>query len=227
MATLDNYYEYAHAALANHASKDAASRYLLCDAVKDLDVKRVLDIGCGAGQELLPFLEKTSAFCVGIDTSAGLADVAKEVFGDEERVAAVRSEGELLPFDNDSFDVILCRVALPYMHNRKAIAEVARVLKPGGVYLLKTHAPPFYVGMIRERLRTFSPKQLAYPLICLAGSFWHSVTGRQLRKGFWQGKEIFQTQVFLEKEFRRNGMRIIGFLADNNPRSPSYVVEKT
>lgn len=226
MTAVDNYIEYAHAALANHANKDAASRYLLFDAVKDREFERVLDIGCGPGQELLPFLERSNAFCVGVDVAEALGDVTAQVFIDQPKAAFVRTFGETLPFGDESFDVILCRVAIPYMNNRKAIAEAARVLRPGGVYLLKTHAPSFFFGMIRERVSTMNPKMLAYPVICLAASLWHSVTGRQLEKGFWRGKEIYQTRTFLEREFMRAGLFIEGVLADDNPKTPSYVVVK-
>ena len=114
----------------------------------------------------------------------------------------------ILPFADKSFDVVLCRVALPYMNNRRTIAEVARILKPNGVFLLKTHAPPFYSAMLKERIKTFHPKQIAYPLICVAGSIFHHLSGRQLENGFWKGKEIFQTRRFLEKEFAKNGLEI-------------------
>src|SRR5688500_10909613 len=140
MTTLDSYQEYAQAALENYANRDKASRYLLFDAVKDLNIKRVLDVGCGAGQELLPFLEKTGAFCVGIDIAGELGKVTGKFFdenGFSERANFARSKGEELPFAGESFDVVLCRVALPYMNNRQTIAEIARILKPGGVFLLK------------------------------------------------------------------------------------------
>lgn len=226
MDSLDTYQRYAQASLASYEKREAASRYSLFNAVKDRPLSAVLDVGCGAGQELLPFLEKSNAFCVGVDIAAGLGGVTKTVFGEQKRVSFVRSEGEWLPFENESFDVVLCRVALPYMNNTRAIEEVARVLKPNGAYLLKTHAPPFYFGMIRERVKSLNPKLLAYPLICLAGSMWHVLTGRQLQKGFWQGKETFQTLSFLKREFKSNGLRIEGYLADNNPETPSFFVIK-
>ena len=223
---LDDYEEYAQLSLANYAKKDAARRNLLFNSVKDLPIERVLDVGCGAGQDLMPFLENTSAFCVGIDTARELAKVTSEVFGDEKRVAFVRSEGEKLPFASESFDVILCRVAIPYMNNRDAIAEVGRLLKPNGVYLLKTHTPLFYFEMIKQRAKTLNPKQLVFPLICLAGGVWHLLTGRRLQNGIWRGKEIFQTQGFLEKEFARNGLEIKGFLSDNTSLNQSCMVVK-
>lgn len=229
MALTGSYQEYVELAIEQFARRDERSRYLLVDAVADKPIRRVLDIGCGAGQELIPFLEKTGADCFGIDAADELGAVGSKLFaahGFSDRFALFRALAENLPFAPASFDVVLCRVALPYMNNRRAIAEVARVLRGGGVFLLKTHAPAFYTAMVRERWKTLSLKQLAYPLICLAGSAWHQTTGWQLEKGFWKGKEVFQTEKFLQKECAKNGLRIEGFLPDNNPLTPSYKIIK-
>lgn len=229
MATVGSYQEYAQQAIENFARQDAESRYLLVSAVKDKKIEKVLEVGCGAGQELLPFVEKTSAFCVGVDIAEELGTVGKGFLNKancENRVGLVRSFGESLPFAESSFDVVLCRVALPYMDNCKAIAEIARVLRPKGIFLLKTHAPMFYFGMIWRRLRTFSLKQIAYPLICLVGGTWHLLTKNQLKDGFWKGKEVFQTRRFLDTEFAKNGLKITGELSDTNIQTPSFVIVK-
>ena len=229
MTTDGSYQEYTRQAIEDFSNKDAESRYLLVSAVKDKKIEKVLEVGCGAGQELLPFVEKTTAFCVGIDIAEELGTVGKGFFQQancENRVALIRSFGESLPFADGSFDVVLCRVALPYMDNRQTIAEISRVLRPNGVFLLKTHAPAFYFGIIWRRWKTFSLKQIAYPLICLAGGTWHLLTKNQLKDGFWKGKEVFQTRRFLEKEFAKNGLRIMGELSDTNIQTPSFVVVK-
>ena len=229
MTGIDDYRSYARAALADFAKRDAARRDLLADAVGDREIGSVLDIGCGAGQELLPFAAKFGAFCVGIDIAPELGAVSREIaaFSDEpEKIRFARSAGENLPFADASFDAVLCRVALPYMHNARAIAEVARVLRTGGVYLLKIHAPAFYFGMIRERAKTLSAKQLAYPLICLAGGTFRRVTGRQLQNGLWRGKEVFQTRESLRGELTKNNLRIERELADTNAQTPSFLIVK-
>lgn len=230
MATLSNYQEYTRQAIENFArERTDESRYLLVDAVKDTPIETVLDVGCGAGQELIPFVEKTRAFCVGVDVAAELGWVTKNLFGNfahQNRAVFARSLGEKLPFDDASFDVVLCRVALPYMNNRRTIAEVARILRPNGIFLLKTHAPAFYFGMLRERWRSFSLRQIAYPLICLVGGWWHSLTGRQPQNGFWAGKEVYQTAGFLRRELGRNDLRIERELSDTNRETPSYLIRK-
>ena len=143
-----------------------------------------------------------------------------------EKIIFARSAGENLPFADASFDAVLCRVALPYMHNAQAIAEVSRVLRTGGVYLLKIHAPAFYFGMIRERAKTLSAKQIAYPLICLAGGMFRRITGRQLQNGLWRGKEVFQTRQSLRSELAKNNLRIEKELADTNLQTPSFLIVK-
>lgn len=229
MEKIDAYQDYARRAVQEFGGRDEASRNLLVDAVRDLKIEKVLDVGCSAGQEMLPFIEKTDAFCVGVDIGEKLGVVGKELTKKancERRVAFARSLGEQLPFAPESFDVVVCRVALPYMNNKRAIAEIARVLRPRGVFLLKIHAPAFYFEMIRQRSKSFSLRQIAYPVICLAGSAWHSLFGKQLQTGFWQGKEVFQTRAFLEREFAKNNLRIKGFLPDTNIETPSFIVEK-
>jgi SAM-dependent methyltransferase len=223
-----SYSDYARTVLAAYERTPASARNALFEAVKTLKPLRVLDLGCGPGQELRPFAANSEALCIGIDVGEELGTIAPEFFRRSgfKRVFFARARGEELPFANSSFDVVLCRVALPYMDNRAAIAEVARVLAPDGVFLLKTHAPPFYLAMLRERVRTLNPKQLAYPIMCLVASVWHSLTGGQLMSGIFTGKEIFQTRRFVERELQLHGLRIVAELDDTNPQTPSYRIER-
>ena len=222
MGKIVNYEEHARQSMANLAAADAARQNALANSLGDMPIDRVLDLGCGAGQDLIPFLGRARRQCVGIDIADEIGAVTGANFANEPRAAFVRGSGAELPFADGSFDVVICLVALPYMNNRRAIAEAARVLKPDGVFLLKTHSPRFYFSMIRERLRTLNPKMLAYPVICLVAGIYHSLTGRQLETGFWAGKEIYQTRSFVTGECEKNGLEYDGPAVGDNPLSPSY-----
>ncbi len=229
---INEYRDYTEKAIENFVNSSDEKRFVLVNAVADLKVEKILDLGCGAGQELLPFLEKTEALCVGVDAAWELAAESGKVKNiasgkNASRLAFVRALGEKLPFNDESFDAVLCLVALPYMNNQQAISEIGRVLRKGGKFLLKIHAPRFYFGMLPARLKTLNPKNVAYPLICLAGSFWHQLTGKQLEKGFWQGKEIYQTRGFLEKQFAENNLKISGVLPSSHRQTPLFIIVKS
>src|SRR5689334_1874620 len=84
-------------------------------AVAGLNVHHVLDVGCGAGQELLPFLEGLGARGAGVDISPVAPEVARRQFAGLE--CADRADffcvpAESLPFPRGFFDVVTCRLAL-------------------------------------------------------------------------------------------------------------------
>lgn len=227
--SVGGYSDYAQAALEDYERRDSKTKSLFFDAVKDLKIETVLDLGCGAGQELFPFLENTNAFCVGIDKGAELGAITNEIFSAKsfsERAKFVRASGEKIPFAGDSFDLVLCSVALPYMNNRETISEVARVLKKDGSFVLKIHSPYFYFSMIAARLKTFNPKMLAYPMICLIAGVYHHLTKKQLEQGFWEGKEIYQTRGLLRRICAENGLQIIGEIEKNNLQTPTFLIKK-
>ena len=227
--TAGSYQEYVEKAGADFAARSDDVRFMLVDALADKNVEKVLDVGCGAGQELYQFIERKNAFCVGVDVAEELGKIGNGFFGKlnmQKKVAFSRSNGSELPFKDESFDVVMCRVALPYMDNKKTIAEIARVLRPKGIFFLKTHAPAFYFGMLKRRSTSFNLKQYAYPLICLAGGTFHNLTGMQPKNGVWKGKEVFQTKGFLKREFAKNNLQIKAYLPDDNIQTPSLMIEK-
>ena len=57
--------------------------------------------------------------------------------------------GETLPFDDDSFDVVLCDNVVDHALNpRKILEEIARVLKPGGTlyFEVNVHHPVYHAA---------------------------------------------------------------------------------
>lgn len=210
------------------SGEDEGRRMTLVEAAGDRDVRTVLDVGCGAGQEMLSFASLGNTFCVGIDRSADAGSVGKGLFaryGLDPRAAFLCSVGERLPIADGSVDVLICRVALPYMGNRDALSEFARVLRPDGVIFLKIHSPYFYLLMLKDRLKTLDLKQIAYPVICIFGSLFYLFTGRQIRRGFL-AKEVFRTMGALRKDLKQNNLRIEDEMADSSAAGPSFKIVK-
>jgi len=97
----------------------------------------VLDVGCGAGF-LSNYLALDAFAVTGIDASAASIDVATR-HDPTRRVRYLVGEAERLPFADGSFDVVCAMDFLEHVESPAAVvAEVARVLKPGGVFFFHT-----------------------------------------------------------------------------------------
>jgi ubiquinone/menaquinone biosynthesis C-methylase UbiE len=107
------------------------------------DGDRVLDVGCGLGVALRRYAHERRIEAYGIDYSANMIEGAKR------RLAEAASELEIdfreasvieLPFEGDTFDVVTshrCLMALlDWDLQKQALAEIHRVLKPGGILVL-------------------------------------------------------------------------------------------
>jgi SAM-dependent methyltransferase len=88
----------------------------------------VLEVGCGA-HGLIFFFGAGEA--VGVDP---LADHYRTLFPAwQNRARTIAAGGETLPFDDASFDVVLCDNVVDHaLSPRRIVEEMARVLKPGG-----------------------------------------------------------------------------------------------
>jgi SAM-dependent methyltransferase len=95
--------------------------------------RRVLDIGCGEGQ-VARRVASGGAEVVGLDPTAAQVDLARERGGGP---AYLRARAEALPCRDGSFDSVLVCLALEHIDAfEDALAEAARVLEPGGRFLL-------------------------------------------------------------------------------------------
>jgi ubiquinone/menaquinone biosynthesis C-methylase UbiE len=199
-------------------------------AVAGRRVSRVLDVGCGAGQELLPFVQGLGATGIGVDISPEAPSVAGRQFarlGCAGQVEFRCCPAESLPFADDSFDVVTCRLALPYTRNAAALSEMARVLRPDGLLILKIHHARFYLRRLRLAL---SRRQLreagSLARVLLAGTLYH-LTGWQPNCRLLP-REVYQTRWMLRRILSSVGLAIREELrdSDSNPRTPVFLIEK-
>ena len=99
---------------------------------------RVLDVACGSGHTTLRIASRTGCTVQGVDIHENA--IAEGVAAAEQLDLASRATFQVhdaaspLPFDDASFDALICIDAINHLPNRPAIlGEWARVLKPGGV----------------------------------------------------------------------------------------------
>ena len=204
---------------------DPARAQISLAALAGRTPSRVLDVGCGAGQELLPFARASR--CFGVDLSPEVGRVGRELFHKsipEARVSFAQATAEALPFSNASFDAIICRLALPYTHNAQALAEFARVLKTDGALLLKIHHARYYLRKFWSGLLGRDFLSMAHAgRVFLAGLVYH-IVGRQVRIHLLS-PETFQTEWLLRRELARCGLVITTQLAGSNPLTPFFLIE--
>ncbi len=99
------------------------------------------DLGCGTGQvseALSPFVKQIIA----VDESKAMLDAARARLGKHGNVELRRGTLESLPLEDDELDAATAFLVLHHLpHPRLALAEVARVLKPGGRLLILDMLP--------------------------------------------------------------------------------------
>lgn len=92
---------------------------------------RVLDAGCGHGP-LFADLRARGAMVRGFDLSPAMVAIARERLGVDADVR-VADLTKPLPYDDGSFDLVICSLALHYVEDwAPTLSEFRRVLRPGG-----------------------------------------------------------------------------------------------
>jgi arsenite methyltransferase len=98
--------------------------------------QRVLDIACGGGATALLLAGELECEVVGVDLGSRAIEQAEDAAGAaglQARVRFVLGDAEELPFPDAGFDVALSECSLcTFPDKRRAIAEMARVVRPGG-----------------------------------------------------------------------------------------------
>ena len=102
--------------------------------------KRVLDVGCGAGTDLVRFA-KGGAIVSGVDLSAAAIALARQNFAQQGLEADLReADGEHLPYADDTFDLVFAHGVVQYTPDGAALVrECRRVLKPGGEAIFQVY----------------------------------------------------------------------------------------
>jgi ubiquinone/menaquinone biosynthesis C-methylase UbiE/uncharacterized protein YbaR (Trm112 family) len=111
----------------------------LLEALTGVEQPRVLDVATGTGRLPLALLRmRFRGQIVGLDLSRGMLRQAwRKLRPHDDQVTLLWQDASHLPFDNGTFDAVTCMESLEFMPRPlEVLAEMVRVLAPGGVLLL-------------------------------------------------------------------------------------------
>lgn len=104
------------------------------------DATMVLDVATGAGHTAGAIAERSDATVVATDAAPGMIRTATRSF---DGLSGVLADAERLPFADDSFDGLSCRIAAHHFPQpERFVSESARVLAPGGLFAFEDNIAP-------------------------------------------------------------------------------------
>ncbi|HJD86702.1 MAG TPA: bifunctional demethylmenaquinone methyltransferase/2-methoxy-6-polyprenyl-1,4-benzoquinol methylase UbiE, partial [Empedobacter falsenii] len=130
--------------------------------VKASQPQTILDIATGTGDLAIMMGKNTNAKITGLDLSNGMLEVGRKKVkeaGLEERIDMVQGDSENLPFSDNTFDCVTVSFGVRNFENlEKGLAEINRVLKPGGTFIILEFSYPTAFPM--KQLYTFYSKNI-------------------------------------------------------------------
>ncbi|MBT5331139.1 MAG: methyltransferase domain-containing protein [Porticoccaceae bacterium] len=178
----------------------AAPRYQLASEVQNqmadylLDMlpegvdspERVIDLGCGAGYMTKALARRHPlSHLIGLDIAAGMLAASQQYFGGSDFLCShppswLQADMESLPLESDSVDLIYSNASLQWTDFEQSLAEIKRILAPGGKAILAT----FVQGTLAE---------------------WHSALGLAGHRGL----HSLQTMDELLAALSRSGLNLV------------------
>lgn len=176
-----------------------------CMPVVPDSVRSLLDVGCGAGQTIEGLNLPASVRKVGVDIDRTSLAYGRKGFPNTSFVCAA---GEALPFRDGQFDMVISRVAAPYMRFPEAPVEMARVLRPGGMLWLSLHPLAMVLDSLRRGLASLRLRPILFNSYVLANGLLLHFGGRTTPFPLARGRtESFQTGRGIRRVLERAGFR--------------------
>jgi ubiquinone/menaquinone biosynthesis C-methylase UbiE len=124
--------------------------------------ERVVDVACGTGVITRAAAERVGATgtATGVDLAPDMLDVARRTPAGGAPIEWYQADAAALPLPDGSYDVALCQMGLMFMDDKPgAIAELHRVLAPGGRVVLNTpgRIQPLFEAMERAIVEHIDP----------------------------------------------------------------------
>ena len=128
---------------------------------------KILDVGCGTGDLSVELFEKTAAHVIGIDFCRPMLQLAQ---AKAPQLRFIEGDALRLPFSDAAFDCVTVAFALRNLANvERGLAELNRILKPGGLIAVLEFSQPTVPG-IRQLVRFYYWQLLPWLGGLLSGS---------------------------------------------------------
>jgi len=114
----------------------------------------VLDVGCGAGVEVVRFA-RAGARVTGVDIAANAVDLTRQNLAQQGQHARLDvADGEALPFADASFDFVYAHGVVQYTtSDRQLVAECHRVLRPGGLVMFQVYNRVSWLNLLSNVMK--------------------------------------------------------------------------
>lgn len=162
----------------------------------------IVDIGCGIGQTFIA-LECTDRTCIGLDVDAEAINYGIENFGNE--IDFYLTDGVDIPLGPNSVDLVISRVALPYMNIPKVLENVKGVLNENGRIWFTVHSLELVKSWLKNAFRKKNFKDVIHKSYVLLNGYLLKYFGVLIP--FINGTyESWQDEAAIIKILKRNGI---------------------
>lgn len=154
----------------------------------------VLDLGCGAGLDLLLAAERVGKIgrVIGVDLNEDMLALARKRIGEYQNIELRKGRIEALPIDSNSVDWVISNCVINLSQDKqKAFNEIARVLKPNGKMIVSDIVAENLPWWVRHSgVLNAAPAALS-KLRCCGKQILHSILTKlaaPISKNLWSAK---------------------------------------
>lgn len=142
----------------------------LLDSLSSITGKSVADVGCGTGLVSASFAKRVGAVgkVVGVDNAPDMLAIARKINDGLQEIEWQNGDAYTTQLADNTFDIVYCRLLLLHLKEpARAVAEMTRIAKPGGLVIcedlatINTQTYPIDspIKTIQERIKNMAAKQ--------------------------------------------------------------------
>ena len=139
------------------SKREGEARKFIRKFLKNVQKKKVLDVGCGSGEDILACEKLGAKEVYGIDISSFMIKEAKKRVSTPSNLKIC--DLKKINFESKFFDIVISRFSLNYIKNlNKAFTEIGRVLKKRGMLIIILPHP--FRDLTLQKKKVYGKKEI-------------------------------------------------------------------